>query len=246
MKRAATEQRSVILQGRSVNYRVAGGGPPLILLHGLSGSSLWWGRNIGPLSARFTVYAIDLPGFGENRARGPFVLGEAAARLGAWMDAVGLRRASIAGHSMGGCIAADFAAGTPDRVDRLILIDAPLFPYTDGLVRLAANSAAMARRLPIRFLPILIRDALRAGPSTLRSASREALAADLGPRLAAITAPALVIWGERDHLFPPAYGRRVAEALPKAKFTVIDGAGHNAMWDRPAAFNLIALNFLQR
>lgn len=238
------ERRSVTVDGRIVRYRVAGAGNPVVLVHGLSGSFRWWARNIGPLSAHVQIFAIDLPGFGDNRRGGQFALEATAAHILAWMDAVGIERASIAGHSMGGAIAADLTASAPGRVERLVLVDVPLLPSARGLIRLAAIGAASARRLPPRFLPVLVSDALRAGPLTIRNAARALLAADLRPRLGCIQAPSLVIWGARDALFPVAYGQRVAEALPGADFAVIEHAGHNPMWDQPAAFNRLVLDFL--
>lgn len=232
------------MAGRAVHYRTAGAGPPVILVHGLSGSFRWWGRNIEALGRRLTVYAIDLPGFGDNRGRRAFVLKDAADHLLAWMDAAGIDRASVIGHSMGGSIAIDLASSVPERVDRLLLVDTPALPDARGLVQLARDGAAAARRLPLRFVPVLLSDALRAGPFTIGTAGREMLAADLTSRLSAIAAPALVIWGAEDHLFPPAYGRLVADALPGSGFIVIDKAGHNPMWDQPAAFNHAAIAFL--
>jgi pimeloyl-ACP methyl ester carboxylesterase len=145
---------------------------------------------------------------------------------------------------MGGFIAADLAARAPERVERLVLVDAPLLPSGRGLPRLAAAGALGGWRLPLPFLPVLVADALRAGPFTLRRASLDLLRADLTPRLSRIAAPSLVIWGERDRFFSAAYGRRVAEALPDAEFVAIPGAGHNPMWDQPAAFNRVVTAFL--
>ena len=213
-----------------------------MLVHGLSGSFRWWSRNLEALSQRFEVHAIDLPGFGGNRGR--FTLDAAAAQLIAWMDAREMTRASLIGHSMGGFIAADLAARAPERVERLVLADAPLLPSGRGLPGLAAAGARSGWRLPLPFLPVLVADALRAGPFTLRRAGHALLSADLTPRLSRIAAPTLVIWGERDRFFSVDYGRRVAEALPNAAFVAIPGAGHNVMWDQPAAFNRAVLDFL--
>jgi pimeloyl-ACP methyl ester carboxylesterase len=228
----------------AIRARSAGVGEPVILIHGLSGSAAWWAPVLGPLSQRFEVHAVDLPGFGGNRRGGRFALPEAAAHLLAWMDAREMARASLVGHSMGGVIAADLAARAPERVNRLVLADAPLLPIERGRLGLAASAARAGWRLPPRFLPVLAFDALRAGPFTLRRAGLDLLAADLTPRLRRIDAPALVIWGERDPFFPAAYGRRVAEALPCAELLLLAGAGHNPMWDQPGAFARAALDFL--
>lgn len=235
---------SVDVGGRPFRYRVAGAGSPLILIHGLSGSSRWWARNVDAFARQFRVYLVDLPGFGDNRGRRRFALESAAAELVAWMDAVGIARASIVGHSMGGFVAADLAASFSDRVDRLVLADAAVRPYDRRFLQPVVGGLGTAWRLPLGFLPVLVADAVRAGPRTLRLAMRALLNADLRARLDKIASPTLVIWGERDSLVPIAYGRRLAEALPDAGFAVIGQAGHNSMWDQPDAFNRVALAFL--
>jgi pimeloyl-ACP methyl ester carboxylesterase len=101
-----------------------------------------------------------------------------------------------------------------------------------------------ARTLPVRYWRILLGDALRAGPATLHNATRAVLAADLRPRLGQINAPTLVIWGERDNLVPLEYGKLLAESLPNARLEVIEGAGHNPMWDRPDEFTSLVIDFL--
>jgi pimeloyl-ACP methyl ester carboxylesterase len=230
--------------GTAIRARSCGAGEPLILVHGLSGSARWWSPVLGSLSRRFEVHAVDLPGFGGNRRGGRFALTEAAAQLLAWLDAREMARASLVGHSMGGVIVAELAARAPERVERLALADAPLLPIERGRLGLAAAAARAGWRLPPRFLSLLAFDALRAGPFTLHRAGLDLLAADLTPRLSRIAAPALVIWGERDPFFPAAYGRRVAEALPDAEFLLLPQAGHNPMWDQPAAFSRAVIAFL--
>jgi pimeloyl-ACP methyl ester carboxylesterase len=77
----------------SVRYEIAGRGEPVVLVHGLSGSTRWRSRNIPALAERYCVYLLDLPGFGAmRRLRSRFVLAEAASWLSAWMEAVGLDR----------------------------------------------------------------------------------------------------------------------------------------------------------
>lgn len=153
--------------------QVAGSGDPLVLIHGLSGSSRWWRHNTEPLAERFRVYLIDLIGFGASRGAHPFILGEAAEHLCRWMDRLGLGRAHLTDHSMGGLIATELAVRRPDRVGRLVLVSAaalPLPPFRSafGLVR-------AVWRTRLSFLPILFTDALRAGPFTLLKAARRTL-----------------------------------------------------------------------
>src|SRR5215211_8352907 len=104
----------------SLAYEVAGSGPPLILLHGLSGSGRWWARNVPAFADSFRTYTVDLPGFGESRGVRWSRLDDIADRLADWLVDKGLSQAHVAGHSLGGAVAARLAARHPDRIDRLV------------------------------------------------------------------------------------------------------------------------------
>lgn len=238
------ERQAAEVDGRRIVYGVAGEGPPLVLVHGLSASSRWWARNVAVLARQFRVYTVDLPGFGDNRQPGMIALDAMAIWLLRWMDAAGIEKASIAGHSMGGFVAANLAAMAPERVERLVLVD-PLVrpfarPYREPVTRLIAE----LRHTPRGFLPTLLGDAARAGVQTVRRTAHAVVRADLRPRLAEVQAPTLVIWGARDDLVPPEVAEDVVGAIPDCRLVVIDGAGHAPMWEQPEAFNRVVLDFL--
>lgn len=226
----------------AVHYEEGGDGPPLVLVHGLSGSSRWWRFNVPRLRQHFHLYVVDLAGFG--RSRGRLVLREAAAFLTRWMDHVGLPQAAFVGHSMGGVITADLAACHPERVSRLVLVDAAVLLFERSYLRNAWGVLRAAHRLPLDFWPVLVRDAYQAGPRTIVRAAYELVSTDMGPRLAHVAAPTLVVWGARDTAVPLALGERLVAALPDATLKVLPGAGHNPMWDRPEAFNEAVVSFL--
>lgn len=225
-------------------YGLAGVGPPLVLVHGLAGSSRWWRHNVPALARQFRVYTIDLVGFGGSRGGPPFALNEAPAILGAWLRQLDLAPCALVGHSMGGLVAADLAAAAPELVSRLVLVDAAALPIGRRYVRHLWGLAGIARYARLSLLPVLLADSLRAGPRTLLGAIWQLLAADISPRLGAIRAPTLVIWGEHDKLLPLELGRRLQASIPGAELAVIAGAGHNPMWERPPAFNQALLAFL--
>src|SRR5215212_4572050 len=89
------ERRRAKVGPAMIAYAVAGAGPPVVLVHGLSGSSRWWRRNIGALTPHRRVYLVDLIGFGASRAHHPFALAEAASYLAQWLDQLGLARVSL-------------------------------------------------------------------------------------------------------------------------------------------------------
>ena len=221
-----------------------GTGPPLILLHGLAGSARWWSRNIPALSRSYRVIAIDLPGFGASPRGHRLDLEGVIDQLAATMDELGIDRASLIGHSMGGLIAGGLAADRPERVDRLILVDAAFLSLERSTVRPITGSARTLRWTSPSLLPVLIADGLRSGPRRLTDASIQLLRADWGTKLPEIDAPTLVIWGEHDRICPLPIGRRIVDAIAGARLVVIEGAAHNPMWERPDAFDREVLDFL--
>ena len=207
-------------------------GPPVLLLHGLAGSGRWWRPTIGALAGRFRVHALSLRGVR---------LAVAARELAGWMEEQGLARASLVGHSMGGLIGAELAAERPELVDRLVLVSAPLAPL-GGYRRGAWGLARGVARLPPAFVPLLVADALRAGPVNVLRGAHEAIGAR-APGLERIRAPTLLLWGDHDTLVPPRIGREAARRIPDARLVLIP-AGHNPMWQSPSAFNDALVAFL--
>lgn len=240
-----TSQRCIRIDGVPIVYEEAGSGEPLVLIHGLSGSTRWWAKNIEALGRCFHVYSIDLVGFGESRGTHPFVLSEAAGRLAAWMDQLGIERANIVGHSMGGFIAAELAADFPDRIARLVLVDAAVLPFGYGYLRHLTGLLRALGYTPLSFLPVLATDAWRAGPMAVLKAARELLTADIRPKLSLIDAPTLLVWGEYDTVVPVEIGRQLLQHLRHADLMVIPAAGHNPMWGRAEIFNRAVLEFLK-
>ena len=224
---------------------VTGSGPPLILLHGLSGSGRWWSRNVPAFAANFRTYTVDLPGFGQSRDARWSRLDGTADRLADWIVAEDLPPAHLAGHSLGGAVAARLASRHPDRVDRLVLVDAAIHPQgTRRRVR-AMDVVPTIRGGSAGFAPMLVRDLVRSHPWSFVTATVDALQTDWEPHLTRITAPTLVVWGERDALTPLALGRAIAETVTGAQLIVLPNAGHNPMWECAGTFNAEVLRFLR-
>lgn len=149
----------VDIPGARMHMLCAGAGSPLLLIHGLVGSSANWLGNIGALAQDRTVYAVDQCNMCKSQGGKSLDAGlEATAdRLAAAMDGLGLCKSDIAGHSHGGAVALMFAARHPQRVRRLILF-APANPFSypaDRLVRLFSTKlgraiANLAPHLPVR------------------------------------------------------------------------------------------------
>jgi len=120
---AAFEEWQIELHGRRAVYRIAGGGPPVVLIHGMLNSSSHWQSVALELARDHTVLAPDLIGHGDSAApRGDYSLGAHAASIRDLMAAIGIDRASIVGHSLGGGVAMQFFYQFPQRVERLVLV----------------------------------------------------------------------------------------------------------------------------
>jgi pimeloyl-ACP methyl ester carboxylesterase len=112
-----------MLHGHRVAYRLAGEGPPIVLIHGITASSASW-QVVGPMLARrHAVLAPDLLGHGESaKPRGDYSMGAFASELRDLMVALGIGPATIVGHSLGGGVAMQFACQFPERAQRLALV----------------------------------------------------------------------------------------------------------------------------
>lgn len=225
-----------------------GEGEPVVLLHGLSGSSRWWRHNIPVLRDHFRVHVPEMIGFGGSRGavRHP-TMPEMAGLLVRWLDAVGIDRTHFVGHSMGAQVGVHLAGRWPDRVDRLVLSDAAGIPHSltpDQLLAVAGELLWPRSWGRLGFLPTIVLDTLRTGPRTLVRSIRSILADDIRPLLPRVTVPTLLLWGEHDPITPVEDARVIERLLPGARLVVIEGASHNPMADRPDAFNRELLGFL--
>src|SRR5438128_3637817 len=111
------------VDGLNLHYIVAGRGPAVVLVHGLGGFAESWRHTTRALADRTTVYALDLPGFGAS-AKPParYRLSYFASALHGFMEALGIREASLVGHSLGAAAAVTYALTHPARVERLALV----------------------------------------------------------------------------------------------------------------------------
>ena len=149
-------------------YRVAGSGPPVVLIHGMLNSSSHWQDVASELAGQYTVVAPDLIGHGDSAApRGDYSLGAHAASIRDLLSAIGVDRASIVGHSLGGGVAMQFFYQFPQRVERLALISSGgLGREVSPLLRSAALPGASAL-LSLTIQPHLLAG-LRGAGSRLR------------------------------------------------------------------------------
>ena len=158
------ELKTTTIHGHRVGYYLAGRGPALLLLHGIGSSSLTWKRVIEMLAQRYTVLAPDLLGHGTSeRLRGDYSLGAHASGVRDLMVKLGIDRATVCGHSLGGGVAMVFAYQFPERCERLVLVaSGGLGPEVSPLLRLLSLPGSDLV-VPIGTFPGLTRAASRFG-----------------------------------------------------------------------------------
>ena len=211
----------IVVAGQRVRYRSAGAGPPVVLLHGLAASSRWWRETARALAADRTVLVLDLPRRLSVADTPAFVL--------AWLDAVGLARVDLVGHSLGGLHAARVAAISPERVRRLVLVAPAGVPAHAGVGGHVAPLARSLWRASPGLFVLVAGDALRAGPIRVAARARELVAYDVTAELNAIAAPTLLVWGEGDALVPHSLARDWQREIPNALLELLPRARHVPM-----------------
>jgi pimeloyl-ACP methyl ester carboxylesterase len=155
------ERRTIELHGHPVSYQLAGDGPVLVLIHGITSSSRTWERVLPALAEHHTVVAPDLLGHGDSaKPRGDYSLGAHASGIRDLLVALGHPRATVVGHSLGGGIAMQLAYQFPERVERLVLVNSGGLGREVSLMLRAATLPGSEYVLPVLCAGAL-RDAVR-------------------------------------------------------------------------------------
>jgi pimeloyl-ACP methyl ester carboxylesterase len=209
--------------------------PPVVLVHGLTGSLHWWRSTIAALEREHEVHVAHAPGL---RYR------EAADWLGNWLRREGLTGATLVGHSMGGAVALAAAAENPETVGRIAVI-APAGVFSSR--RRLAYALPVIRSVgasPGR-VALAARDVLRVGPFRLWRVAGDLLHADVLPVLPQVRAPTLVVWGANDRLLPPSLGTVFCDELPDGRLVILERAAHIPMLEAADDLNDALLRFLE-
>jgi pimeloyl-ACP methyl ester carboxylesterase len=237
--------------------RAAAGDGPLVCVHGAGGTHRTWLPLLEGLGARFAVVAVDLPGHGASAGKGSETIAGYADFVRGFLDALGLRRASLCGHSMGGAIVQAVCLAAPARVSGLVLAGtgARLRVSPKILEPLAAGDGASAVSLlrewafgpgvPEARAEAWTADILRYVPAPVLARDFRACDAfDAMAEVGRVAAPALAICGSADRLTPPKYSAFLAQRIPGCRLRILEGAGHFPMLEQPEAFNAALADFL--
>jgi pimeloyl-ACP methyl ester carboxylesterase len=261
--------------GASLLYCRTGHGPPVLLIQGVGVVGNGWTPQVDGLRGQFTLVSFDNRGIGESVNRdGRLTVDEMAADALAILDAEGIGRVHVAGHSLGGVIAQALALRAPARVKSLAFLctfakgkdgATVTLPMLATALRMRIGTRAMRRNafleliMPARYLQQTDRPALAARlaplfghdlaeqPPIVMKQLGAMSKYDAGSRLRELgTIPTLVVSATEDRIATPATGRALAAAIPGAKYVEIAEAGHGLPIHRPAEINaLLAEHWMQ-
>ena len=267
-----SQSGTVQANGQELYYQVHGDGPPLVLVMGIGyDSSLWTLAQVPALCTKFRMVLVDNRDAGRSsQASHSYEIADMADDLAGLLDALGIPRTHLLGLSMGGMIAQEFALRHADRLDRLVLAGTGAAPARSAVDPIQIwswvkandatgevfggqqfvslfSSAFLRNHQAVRdTAELLASNPYQMSPEAYGRQAEAYLQFDALDRLAAITAPTLVVVGEQDLLTPPWIAREVADAIPAARFEVIrgDGSSHLAPIERSDDFNRLVSDFL--
>jgi pimeloyl-ACP methyl ester carboxylesterase len=273
-KNMQIERLTAEIDGEQIHYSRLGTGRPLLLLHGLLGGSFCWRKNMQALSQGHTVFAIDLPGHGENDALRHVDCSMPAHsdRILSLMERLSLQEVDVVGCSWGGAIAMLLAAQSP-KVRSLVLA-APVNPWsTLGLGRIRFLNGRIgeallrivwpfSRPLYHTALARMYGDPTRLPPESVKGYRSRVMRAGrvdnilntlrswekdvdaLRVAIPQIKARSLLIWGTRDSAVDMRSAEPLKRALPHCQLKIIEGAGHLPFEETPDEFNRLVLDFI--
>ena len=231
------QELSVRIDGRRIFYRasaprVGGAAQPVVLVHGWGVSSIYFVPIAERLAPEFAIYAPDLPGHGRSDTpRSGCNIEEHARTLLAWMDAVGLERATVIGHSMGGQVALEAALQAPHRIERLVLMGLPNLASWSAPEQFARFALCGFFEHPSLHLPLL-RDLARMGPRLVPE-FRYMRDDPFRQKLPKITQRVLLMRGENDFMSPQSWNEEAARLSGAEDVVVIPRWGHAFQFSAP-------------
>lgn len=247
-----------------INYLVMGQGEPLVIIHGGGdGASAWW-NNAKELSKNYRVYVPDLPGFGNSESMSEkFKFSNYITFIEDFTHGLGIERFHLIGHSIGACIALQYALNFSERVKKLVLVSSfclgkevnfwvrffssPIFCNTIGRISLALIKAfrwflALFRH-PLKFTNPISMLKIDMGK---RITTRKGQSTVLLSQLSTLFTPTLIVWGEEDRIVPASHCYAAANVIPDCQTHVFKGCGHIVYKQRIPEFSRLIDSFFSK
>ena len=253
----AVQFSSVLLNtGVRLRYAVQGdpNGTPVIMLHGFTDSWFSFSTVARLLDNKYRVYILDQRGHGESdRPVGGYAMQQFAGDVIAFMDAMNLKRATIVGHSMGSFVAQHVAVEAPERVSKLVLVASGTTVRNDAVTELQREINALVdpvpekfarefqlstifQPLPQEFLQTVVKESLKMPAHVWREVMNEMLSPETSVQLKKIKTPTLILWGDKETIFPRSEQDLLVSGLRNSVLKVYTDTGHALHWERPERF----------
>lgn len=270
----ANEQSKFMeLNGMPVHYRDEGEGMPVVLVHGTAASLHTWDDWTNTLKENYRVIRMDIPAFGLTgpAPEGDYSIDRYVDFLAQFLEKLHIDSMYLAGNSLGGNIAWNFAAAYPDKVKKLVLLDAAGYPSDEpdpwifGLARTPVLNLIVSYITPrfiiknnleqVYFDDKKITDSLvgRYHQMALRTGNRQAFIdraktpfVDHTDRLKNLTMETLVLWGDNDTWIPVEDGEKFARDIKPSELVVLENTGHVPMEERPEESVKVVLEFFRK
>ena len=243
------EEKKVKVNDLEVNYKIAGEGPAVFILHGWGSSSDSWTEVQKILADRgCQVVVLDLPGFGKTSAPSSiWGVEEYADFVHEFASQLSVEKFTLVGHSFGGQIAIQFAVMHPEKIDKLILVAAAGVRRTPGFAKKLVMAFAKLVSLLLYLIPfrelrtnvrnffymaIRRRDYVRA-QGIMRDVFQKVITQDLTAKFSKIQAPTLIIWGDKDEMTPVQDAYLMDELIPDSKLEIVEGGKHALNFQMP-------------
>jgi pimeloyl-ACP methyl ester carboxylesterase/tetratricopeptide (TPR) repeat protein len=248
----------IVKTGVRLRYAYKGdpSGTPVIMLHGYTDSWFSFSQVVPLMDKKYRVYVLDQRGHGDSsRPEGGYSMPQFAADVIAFMDAMNIRQATIVGHSMGSFVAQHVASEAPERVTKLVLVASATTVRNNTVLGLQREIDALKETAPVpetfardfqvstafqplapEFLQGVVSESMKMPVHVWREVMAEMLAPEADVQLKKIKTPTLILWGDKENIFPRSEQDRLVSELRNSVLKVYPNTGHALHWERPERF----------
>ena len=259
---------SLVTEQGVVHYETLGRGRPVLLLHGWLGSWALYRQTLEFLSKDFKTYALDFLGFGESFDRqADFTVNNFVELVDQFMDRLGIVKAPLIGHSMGGTVSLGATIRYPEKIVKTAVIGSPIdgnslnlllkFSGYKGFASIIWTTPSLLRLFLRGYAYFIARDGRSLGAMMSRDVSKISADSffqsigtlretDLRKEIGQIQVPLLGIYGKRDRIVNPRQSKVLKEYAPDAEIAWFPKAGHFPMLDQPEKFHQTIYDFLMQ
>jgi pimeloyl-ACP methyl ester carboxylesterase len=238
---------ALIVEDEVMHYEVLGRGRPVIFVHGWLGSWRYWIPTMQALSSEYRTYALDLWGFGDSaKVPGRYALDAQAELLAHFMDQLGILKAAFVGHGLGGAVLLRFARRHPELADRVLGVSVPLRGAAVNNRLLNGSASSLLEWLLGKGPAVdpITREAAKADPLAVETMVKAVMEIELRDELAALAAPYLLVYGEKDPMIAGPDDNWRAGLNGNVHSLALEESRHFPMLDEAGKFNRLLADFL--